>query len=179
MNELVMNNISPSRDDVERLKRKCEQDLPHPIVPSVRPIFTQYCAVGRETALQNLLLPTNLEPISSCGVPVATLNTFPLDSPRNYPYSDLYFSPADDGVKKPLPELSELLNILTQFGDLELQVTFPTFSLMIGHYSLNFYVLHLHNFQSQIVSSVGCTIIPVIHFCGIQCQGIDYISITH
>lgn len=124
MNELYQNNISPSpsRDDIERLKKKCEQELLHPVVPSVRPIFTQYASVGKEKALQNLLLPSNLEPLSSCGMPVASLNTFPLDSPRNYPYSELLVPNEQNTASTPLPELTELLENLCQFGSLELQV---------------------------------------------------------
>jgi hypothetical protein len=130
INELSKSNISYSRSDLQRLKVLCEQEIPV-LAPSrllpACPLFTQQCLNGKESALRDLLLPTTPELISSCGVPISSLTSFPLDSPRNYSLSHLLASSDPSETSASLCALSDLFNELNKLGSAEIRVchSFP------------------------------------------------------
>jgi hypothetical protein len=128
INDLSRSNISYSNSDLEGLKQRCQQEITASVFPApllsttLHPLFSQSRSDGKESVLRDLLLPSTPQPIFSCGVQVASLNSFPMDSPRNYPLSDLLANTDPSVASAPLAPLSELFDDLHELGSVEMRV---------------------------------------------------------
>jgi hypothetical protein len=137
INDISKTPVSCSPAERESLRRLCEQSLTTPVpfpapAPSLHPLLTKPWSEGKESALENLLLPTVSQPLSSCGVALASLDSFPSDSPRNISFSKLCSPPTAEAgdnstssAMTPLPELIELCESLLELGSLDFQVPLP------------------------------------------------------
>lgn len=152
INELSRSSISYSRSDLDRLKQRCEQEIASPVFPTsllttIHPLFSQSTFDGKERVLRDLLLPTASKPISSCGIQIASLTSFPMDSPRNCSLADLLANTDPSATSAPLAPLSELFDDINELGSVEMRVL-PPISFSITHTpSRNFSDLPRHCFQ--------------------------------